>query len=94
MSESCRLSLKVIPNAPRTSIAGWIGDELKVKIHAPPLEGRANEELCAFFAKALQLPKRAVTVVQGDKSRHKVIEISGLALATVKQRLALDRDPA
>ncbi len=83
----CRLPIKAVPNAPRNAVAGWVGDALKVKVHAPALEGRANEELCDFLAEALQLPRRAVTLFQGDKSRQKVVQIEGLTLAEVRQRL-------
>lgn len=88
MSPSCRLAIKAIPNAPRSAVTGWLGDVLKVKVHAPALEGRANDVLCEFLAETLKLPRRAVTLVQGDKSRQKLVQIDGLALAEVKARLA------
>lgn len=84
----CKLAIKVIPNAPRNEVAGWLGDALKVKVHAPALEGRANDELCEFLAETLGLPKRAITLVQGEKSRQKVIAIAGLGFDNVKRRLA------
>ena len=84
----CTLALKTIPNAPRDGIAGWLGDVLKVKVHAPAVEGRANEALLEFLAARLQVHHRAVTLVRGDKSRHKVIQVDGLTLAEVKARLA------
>src|SRR5207244_1089860 len=62
---SCTISVKAIPNAPRNEIVGWLGEALKVKVHAPPLEGRANDELCEFLADTLGLPRRAVTLVRG-----------------------------
>lgn len=84
---ACTLAIKAIPNAPRSEVVGWLGDALKVKVHAPPVEGRANEALCAFLADTLQLPRRAVTVLRGDTSRQKVVRIDGLDLAEVKRRL-------
>ncbi len=87
MSASCKLAIKAIPNAPRNAVAGWLGDALKVKVHAPALEGRANDELCEFIADTLGLPKRAVTVAQGDKSRQKLLAIDGLTLDEVRARL-------
>ena len=66
---------------------GWLGDTLKVKIHAPALDGRANEALCAFLAFTLGLPKRSVSLVQGEKSRQKLVQIDGLDMAGVKSRL-------
>ncbi len=85
---SCTLELKVIPNAPRNEIAGWLGSALKVKVHAPALEGRANDELLDFLAETLGLPRRSVTLLRGDKSRQKVVRISGLDAAAVRAQLS------
>jgi uncharacterized protein (TIGR00251 family) len=85
---SCTLPIKAIPNAPRSAVVGWLGDALKVKVHAPPAGGRANDALCAFLADTLGLPRRAVTVLRGDTSRQKLVRIAGLTLAEVKARLA------
>ncbi len=87
VAESCMLSIRAVPNAPRNQIVGWIGDELKVKVHAPPVEGRANEELCEFLSETLALPRRAVRLVRGDKSNRKVVRIEGLRLPGVRARL-------
>ncbi len=86
---SCTLAIKAVPNAPHSEICGWLGDALKVKVHAPPVEGRANEVLCQFLAEGLDLPRRAVNVRQGDTSRHKVLQIDGLSLAEVRARLGV-----
>lgn len=75
---SCRLEIKAVPNAPRTQVIGWLGEALKVKVHAPALEGKANEELCSFLAETLGLPKRSVRLLQGNTSRKKLLEIDGL----------------
>jgi uncharacterized protein (TIGR00251 family) len=85
---SCKLAIKAVPNAPRNAVAGWLGDALKVKVHAPALEGRANDELCEFIADTLGLPRRAVTVALGDKSRQKLLHIDGLTLDEVRTRFA------
>lgn len=86
---SCKLAIKAVPNAPRSALAGWLGDTLKVKLHAPPVEGKANEELCRFLAETLDLPRRAVTLVNGDTSRQKLVAIAGLTLAETRARLAI-----
>lgn len=86
---ACTLELKIIPNAPRTEIAGWLGAALKIKVHAPALEGRANEALLDFLAGKLGVHRRDVTLLRGDKSRQKVVQVAGLDLAGVKQRLGL-----
>lgn len=89
MPPSCRLAVKAIPNAPRDAAVGWMGAVLKVKVHAPALDGRANEALCAFMAHVLGVPKGAVTLAQGARSRLKLLEVRGLSLEDVRARLSL-----
>lgn len=84
---ACTLAIKTIPNAPRSAVVGWLGAALKVKIHAPPVDGRANDALCEFLAEQLGLPRRAVTLVQGNTSRQKLVRIEGLTLQDVKNKL-------
>jgi len=86
---SCTLTIKAIPGAPKNQVCGWLGDALKIKIQAPPVEGRANEALGEFLAEALGVHRRAVTLVRGDTSRHKTVRIDGLDLAEVKRRLGV-----
>ena len=89
MPASCTLVVKAIPNAPRSEVIGWLGDALKVKVHAPPVDGRANEVLCEFLADSLGLPRRAVMVMRGDTSRQKLLRITGLTLAEVRARFSI-----
>ena len=91
MSLSCTIAIKAIPNAPRSEIVGWLGDALKVKIHAPPVEGRANEALCQVLADTFELPRRAVCVLRGDTSRQKLVRIEGIDLAGIRARIVLPR---
>lgn len=86
MENACTVAIKAIPNAPRSEVVGWLGDALKVKVHAPPVEGRANEALCEFLADTLGLPRRAVSVLRGDTSRQKLVRIDGIALADLQRR--------
>jgi uncharacterized protein (TIGR00251 family) len=83
----CRLEIKAIPNAAKSAAVGWLGDALKVKVHAPPVEGKANETLCSFLAEALDLPKRSLRLARGETSRKKIVEIEGLTLEEVALRL-------
>jgi uncharacterized protein len=69
-------SIYAQPRAKRTEISGLHGDALKVRVAAPPAEGRANDELVAFLAAALGVPKKSVAVVQGTRSRHKTVSIA------------------
>jgi uncharacterized protein YggU (UPF0235/DUF167 family) len=90
---SCLLPVKVVPNAPRTAVAGWLGDALKVRVQAPPVAGRANAALCAGLAERLGLPGAAVSVARGTTASRKLVRIEGLDLAAVRQRLAPPENP-
>ena len=83
----CRLEIKAIPNAPRNEVVGWLGAALKVKVHAPPVEGKANEVLCAFLAETLCVPKRSIRVDHGATARKKLLLIDELSLEEVYSKL-------
>jgi uncharacterized protein (TIGR00251 family) len=84
-----RLSLRVIPNAKRTEIVGWIQESIKIKLQAPPTEGRANAVLLEFFANKLSLPKNSIRLISGKTSRNKIIEISGSTVESSLRTLGL-----
>ena len=67
------LSCHVQPGAKRTAVAGVYGTALKISLAAPPVDGKANKELCVFLAKKLGLAKSAVALVSGQTSRDKVV---------------------
>ncbi len=72
-----RINLKIIPNAKQTKIIAE-GDGYKVYIPAPAVDGKANAYLIKFLAAHFKVRKSAVTLVRGETSRHKVVEIAGL----------------
>jgi uncharacterized protein len=84
---SCRLRLRIVPNAKRSEVMGPHGDAIKLKIAAPALEGKANEELVQFLTEKLGVPRRSVTLVSGEKSRDKIVAIEGLEEAVARERL-------
>ena len=65
------LSCHVQPNASRTAAVGMYGEELKITLKTPPVDGRANQELCRFFADCFDLPGRSVQLLSGQTSRRK-----------------------
>lgn len=69
------LKVLVQPRASRNAIVGWHGDELKIALTAPPVEGAANAALIDFVAEALKLKRRHITLHSGESSRHKVLNI-------------------
>lgn len=76
-----KIALKVTPGARRNEILGWeddypqIGRVLRVKIAAPPVEGKANKEIVTFMAKTLSIPKSAVELLHGSTGRIKLIQV-------------------
>ena len=75
--QGVELRILVQPRASRDQLAGVQGDELKVRLAAPPVEGAANVACCVFFARLCKLPKSHVTLLTGDSSRHKRLLLSG-----------------
>lgn len=69
------LELHVQPRAAQDAFAGVHGDRLKLRITAPPVDGKANEHLIGFLAKACGVPRRDVTLEQGEKGRDKRFRI-------------------
>jgi len=75
--EIITLTLHVQPGAKRSGIAGLHGEALKIRLAAPPVEGRANEALLKFIAELFGVPLRQVELRQGGQSRHKVVAVIG-----------------
>lgn len=75
------LTLHIQPGAKRSEITGLHGDALKIKLAAPPVEGRANKALLKFIAGLLDVPLRNVELRQGEQSRRKVVAIAGSKIA-------------
>ncbi len=74
-----RAAIKVQPRAPFDRVAGRLGEEWKIKLRAPAVEGKANRACVEFFARGLCVPLAAVRIIAGETSRHKRIEIEGVA---------------
>jgi uncharacterized protein (TIGR00251 family) len=86
------LAVRAQPGAKKTAITGVYGEgtaaQLKIAVHAPPLEGRANQALIAFLAELFSMPKNAIELVSGDLSRSKVILLRGVTLAQAEAKLS------
>jgi uncharacterized protein YggU (UPF0235/DUF167 family) len=87
-----RLAVRLTPRGGREAIDGWAADGegrpyLKVRVAAPPVEGAANAALIAFLAKALGLPKSALSIASGTGSRLKLIDIEGCDPLSLEQAL-------
>lgn len=71
------LTLHVQPGAKKSEIAGLHGEALKIRLAAPPIEGRANDALLRLIATLFDVPLRQVELKQGGQSRHKIVAVSG-----------------
>lgn len=76
--QGVEIRVKVVPASSKTMIAGTLDNMLKVKIAAPPEDGKANKSLIDFMAKLLNLKKKDIKIVSGKTSPIKVLRISGM----------------
>lgn len=76
-SGAVSFAVKVQPNASKTCAGGREGEFLKIRLAAPPVDGKANEALIAFLARQLSIPKSCVQIRSGVSSRRKVIQVEG-----------------
>jgi len=81
--------VRVHPRARKNAVTCEIGDALKISLTTPPVEVRANQACIEFFAKLLKVPRSSVTIASGLTSRNKVIRVTGLSAAELRERLAL-----
>ncbi len=90
-AEGVTLAVRAQPGAKKTAIAGIYGDgaaaQLKIAVHAPPIEGRANEALTAFLAEVFSIARRDVVLLSGETNRSKVFLLRGLTESQVRDRL-------
>jgi len=84
---SCRIAVKVTPNAKVDEIKGFAGDVLLVRIKAPPVDGKANTALVRLIAEQLGVPRGSVTVERGTSARTKLIGIVGISREVALARL-------
>lgn len=77
----------MIPRAPRTRVDGTRGGAILIRLAAPPVDGAANDALIAFLSDALALPRRNISIVSGEKSRDKRVQIVGIDESTARAQL-------
>jgi uncharacterized protein (TIGR00251 family) len=72
-----RVTVRVIPRAPKNQVGGVRDGKLLVRVTAPPVDSAANDAVVALLAAHFGLPKRAVRIVSGERSRNKIVDIDG-----------------
>ena len=92
-AEGVTVAVRAQPGARKTAVAGVYGEgdraQLKVAVHAPPIEGRANEALIAFLADLFEVPRRDVVLLSGETNRSKVFLLRGIDASRAKKLLNL-----
>jgi len=84
---STRVRLRVSPGARRDELVGRHGEGWKVRVAAPPEGGRANDAVLDLLARELSLPRRSLSIVSGQTSREKIVQMEGIDRAETERRL-------
>lgn len=87
VSEGARLAVQVQPRASRDEVLGWRDGVLRVRVTAPPVDGRANAAVVALIAGALGVKPSAVRLERGQTGRDKLLSVAGLTDDEVRVRL-------
>ncbi len=80
-------AVKVVPRAAKNQIAGGVGDVIKIRLNAPPVEGKANAALVEFLADLFAVRRAQIEIVTGDASRHKVVRVRGVTAKHIEGKL-------
>jgi uncharacterized protein (TIGR00251 family) len=88
-ADGVRIRVRVVPRASRTELVGLHGDELRIRLTAPPVDGAANEALVSFLADRVGVARSSVRLLSGETSRSKVVLITSLGVEQVRTRLGV-----
>lgn len=79
--------VRVVPRSSRNQIVRVEGDALKIRLTAPPVEGKANEALVKFLAEFLNVSRSQIQIMSGDKSKSKMVRVRGVTKAQIKDKI-------
>jgi uncharacterized protein (TIGR00251 family) len=89
--------IQVVPRSSKCEIVGIINDTLKIRLTAPPVDGKANEECLRFFSDLFGVPRTRLSILSGQTSRRKIIQVSGLGStelsALLEKKIPVNRAP-
>lgn len=83
-----RIKFRIIPNARKTELAREYANAVKIKLSAPPIEGKANAELIKYLSKSLGVSKSSITFVSGETSKDKLLEIPNFDMKAIIEKLS------
>lgn len=84
-----RCHIRVKPGARKSQIVGLVDGDIIIKIAAPPVDGAANQELVRYIAELLGLARSAVALTKGESNSFKTLDINGLTLKEIKEKMGL-----
>jgi uncharacterized protein len=87
IDKTIRLEVYIQPNAGRSQVSSFSAGVLKVRIAAPPIEGKANQKLIEFLSEVLDIAKSNLIIIRGQTGKHKLIEITGLSEEQINNRI-------
>jgi len=90
-AEGVEIALYVQPGAKKTEIVGEFDGALKLRVLAPPVEGKANAAVLAFFAKSCGVSKSRISVISGELNRHKRVRVEGVTAVQIRQQLLIPK---
>ncbi len=80
-------AVKVVPRASKNQVAGIEGDAYKIRLNAPPVDGKANDALIEFLADTLNIRRAQIEIVTGQTSRHKIVRVRGVVAKQIEEKL-------
>ncbi len=81
------LTLTIQANAHKSEIVGLYNDTLKIKIKAPPVDGKANKEIISFLSEKLGITQKNIEILKGDKNKNKIVLLMGESLQSLSIKL-------
>ncbi|MCE9615655.1 MAG: DUF167 family protein [Lentisphaerae bacterium] len=85
--DGVEFAIRLVPRAREDRVEGLHGDALKIRLRAPPVDGKANAALLRFLADTLALPMSRIALIAGETSRNKRVRVTGIRAATAEARL-------
>jgi len=83
------ISVRIVPRASKNELVGLMGNALKLRVCAPPVDGKANEAVVEFLSELLSVPRSRIGIRTGAKGRQKHVQVVGVTMEEVKKRLGL-----
>lgn len=88
-SKGVLLPVRAVPRASKNEIQGIHGDSLKIRLQAPPVEGKANQALIRFLSDILNIPRSQFSIATGETGRNKTVLITGISKTDLIKKIGI-----